>query len=215
MEECIWLYAVFRKLCLRTQALHLAGGGFGGGSGGREERSQKGSRTSRISATNHRGCVSSGQPVCSPAFLSVCPSACLSLHRQLAVCTTLMFCVLQACRSFHWRAAWEKKACTAVHMLDTGPVARLKREGGNEGGRGPCPLTLRQVETGLCFVASIYSKLALSVAAALPHKSTLTSLLLDFIYTHPAHTLECAQSHIHGITAHAFIFQEADWAKYA
>lgn len=133
MAICSVQEAVFARAhrCFTWQVVVLEAVVVDANKAARKEATHPESQPLIIWAVSHPASLSVRLPFC----LSVC------LHRQLAVYTTLVFCVMQAHQSFHWRAAWEKKGYIAVHMLDAGPVAWLKREGGNEGGRkGEAPV---------------------------------------------------------------------------
>lgn len=113
-------------------------------------------------------------PVCLPACLSVSPQAAGCLHHSYVLCFA----------KFTLESSLSKRA---VRMLDAGLVARLKREGGREEMREG-DADVHRVSDRLkqdCVLGPLFnSYMAMSVAAAVLHKPTLTSLLLDFIHTH-------------------------------
>lgn len=170
--------------CLCMQTFHLAGGGFGGGSGGHKNCSQKGSYTSRISATNQQGCVSSDQPVCPPAFLSVCLPACLSTGSWLSV--QLLCLVSCKCVNVFIGEQPGRKRAALLFTFWMWDLWRgwEGREEIRERREDHVHWLSDSLKWGCFWVPLFCSYLAVSVAAAVLHKSTLTSLLLDFILTH-------------------------------
>lgn len=129
--------------CLRTQMFHLAGDGFGGDTSGPKQCSQKERSTTRIAAINHWGCVSSGHPAILSVCLSVSPQAAGSRHHSYVLS-------LASAPKFSLESSLGEKGLHCCSHAGCRTCGQAKK-----GGRGLCLLSLRQVETGLCFGASL------------------------------------------------------------